>query len=81
MSKPVTHYLVVNPNLSYFSYAQRITAKKLAYYLLQCKASSQATSAAIPVVQPYSAKLKSLLLAQQSAYNATPVYAPQLYYQ
>jgi hypothetical protein len=75
MSKPVTHFLVVHPNLSYFSYAQRITASQFASYVATCKASYQATSAAIPVVAPYSQKLLALLKAKKSLYqNNANVY-------
>lgn len=64
-TKSPSHYLVVDPALSYYSFAQRITAK-------ECK-NAQAMFEDLKAL-PYTPQLQAVLLAQKEEYHSNRSY-------
>lgn len=66
MPKSPSHYLVVEPSLTYYSFAQRITAKEWK--------NAQAIFGEDIKALPYSPQLHAVLLAQKEEYHSNRSY-------
>jgi hypothetical protein len=71
------HFLVVNPSLSYFAFAQRITQKQYDQFI----ADHQKIEGVLEevVIVPYTQQLHRTLKAQKSVYYSQQNYVPYLY--
>ena len=73
------HFLVVNPYLTYFSFAQRINAAAYSRFLAD-HAHLPDVLSQVQIV-PYTKELHRTLKAQKSSYYSIPSYVPVMYMQ
>jgi hypothetical protein len=79
MSKQSTHFLVVNPYLTYLSFAQRLTPQMYANFVTEMQQIEGVLEEV--VIVPYTQKLQRTLKAQKSLYYSQTDYVPVLYLQ
>jgi len=73
MSKQNATFLVVDPDLSYFAFAQRITQKQYDRLIADLPHTEDVK------IVPYTQKLHRILKAQYSAYYSQQNYVPYLH--